>query len=136
MVKPLRPAQPALPAQPARAVAILVEAENDPRSADHNRPPDQIRVLHHQIDRFLFRPRQRPLLEYRAPRADEIEKAIGLDVFLQELTGWGLTIDVDLVHADSRLGQKTSGVLTGRSCRLPVEGWLRHMVDFRLKIED
>src|SRR5262245_4091674 len=69
-------------------VLRLVEPKEDLGALDQNRPPDQVRVGHHQIDGFLFRLRQRPLLEYRAARADEIEEPFGIDVLLEKLARW------------------------------------------------
>jgi hypothetical protein len=108
-------------------VLVLVEAEHDLRSLDHDRPPDEIGILHHQLDRFLFRFRQRPLLEDRAPGADVVQKALGVDVLLEELARRRLLVDVDLVDVDLLLVQKTSGVFAGRSSGLGVERRLRHV---------
>jgi hypothetical protein len=49
-----------------------------------------------------------------------------VDMLLQELAGWGVPIDVDLLDIEAFLGQKTSGVLTGRSGRLRIEDRFGH----------
>ena len=108
------------------AVLVLVEAEDHLRPLDHDRPSDEVRVLHHQRDRFLLRPGQRPLLEHRAARADEIEEALRIDVLLQELTRGRFLVDVDLRDVDAGRIQKTSGILAGRSRRFRVERRLGH----------
>ena len=105
---------------------LLVEAERDLRALDQDRPPDQVRVLHHQIDRFLLRLRQSPLLEHRASRAHEIEEAARVDVLLEEFARRRILVDVDLLNVDTCLVQKTSGVLAGGSGRLRVESRLGH----------
>src|SRR5262245_59534126 len=107
-------------------VLLLVEAEDHASALDENRPPDQVRVLHHEIDRFLLRLRQRALLEHRAARAHELEEAVGVDVALEELTPRRFLVDVELVHVDSGRVQKSSGILAGRSTRLPVKGRFWH----------
>ena len=109
-----------------RAVLILVEAEDRLPPLDDDRPPDEVRVLHHHRDGFLLRLWQRPLLEYRAARADEIEKPLGVDVVLQELTRGRLLVDVDLRDVDAGRIQKTSGIPAGRSRRFRVERRLGH----------
>ena len=109
-------------------VLVLVESEDHFRPFDDNRSPDQVRVRHHQIDRFLLRRRQRPFLEDRAARAHEVEKAVGVDVFFQELPRRWFLVDVELLHVHARRVQKTSGVLAGRSSGLGIEGRLRHRV--------
>ena len=118
------------------AVLVLVETEDDFRSLDHDRPFDEVRVLHHHVDRLLLRPRQPPLLEDRAARADELEEAVGIDVLLEKVPGRRVTVDVDLVDVGATLLQKTSGVFAGGSRGLPVKGRLHHIADCRLKIED
>ena len=123
-------------------VLLLVEAEDHLRPLDHDRPPDQIRVLHHERDRLLLRPRQRALLEHRAARADELEKPFRVDMLFEELTRRWLPVDVDLVDVDACRIQKTSGILAGRSRRLRIERRLRHsrriieIADFRRQISD
>ena len=102
-------------------VIVLVESEDDLRPVHHNRSPDQIRVLHHQIDRFLLRLRQRPLLEHRAARADELEEAIGIDMLLEKIPRRRIAVDVDLVHVGALVVQKTSGVFARGSSGLRVE---------------
>jgi hypothetical protein len=121
------------------AVLDLVETEDDFRSLDHDRPFDEVRALHHHVDRLLFRPRQPALLEDRAAGADELEEAIGIDVLLEKVPGRRVTVDVDLVDVGATLLQKTSGVFAGGSGGLPVEGWFHwrfQISDLRLKIED
>src|SRR5262249_14385177 len=93
---------------------------------DQDRSPDQIRILHHQIDRFLFRLRQRPLLPHRAACADEIEEAVLVDVLLEPLARRRLLVDVELGDVHPFGVQKTSGVLARRSGGLPIKGRLRH----------
>src|SRR5262245_61972691 len=107
-------------------VLLLIEAEDDATALDEDRPANQVWVLHHQIDRFLLRFRQRPLFEHRAPRAHEVEKSIGLDVALEKLACGRFLVDIELLHVHACCVQKTSGIFAGRSRRLPVEGWLRH----------
>src|SRR3954471_23040705 len=124
------------------AVLILVEAEDDRRPLDHDRPADQVRILHHHRDRLPLRGRQRPLLEHRAAGADEIEESISVDVLLEELPRWRLLVDVDLIDLDAGCIQKTSGILAGRSRRFGVERRLRHSrsimdkADFRVQNSD
>ena len=108
------------------AVLLLVEAEDHLRPLDHDRPPNQVRVLHHQRDRLFLRFRQRPLLEHRAARADEIEEALGVDVLLEELAGGRFRVDVNLADRDACRIQKTSGILAGRSGGFRVERRLGH----------
>ena len=123
-------------------VGLLVESERDSRASDQDGAPNQVRVVHHQVDRFLLRLRQRPLLEHRAAGADEIEEALGVDVLLQELAGRRFLVDVDLVDVDALRIQKTSGILAGRSRRFRVERRLGHrdkiieIADFRGQISD
>ena len=107
-------------------VLFLIEAEDDLRALNEDRAPDQVRVLHHEVDRLFLRPGQRPLLEHRAARAHEIEEPGGVDVFLQELARRRLTIDVELAHVEAGRVQKTSGILACGSRGLPVEGRLGH----------
>jgi len=107
-------------------ILFLVEAENDPGALDHDRSPDQVRVLHHQRDRFLLRLRQRPLFEDRAARADEVEEPIGVDVLFEELSRRRFLVDVDLVDIQACRIQKTSGIFAGRSGGLGVESRFRH----------
>src|SRR5262245_15742987 len=107
-------------------VLVLVEPERHLRAADQDRPADQIRILHHQIDRFLLRLRQRPLLPDRTARAHEIEEAAGVDVLLEKLAGRRFLVDVDFLHLDPVCVQKTSGVLASGSGGLGVKRELRH----------
>ena len=108
------------------AVLLLVEAEDHPRSLDHDRPADQVGILHHEVDRLLLRRGKRPLLEHRAARAHEIEKPCRVDMAFEELPRWRLLVDIDLVDLDACRIQKTSGILAGRSRRFGVERRLRH----------
>jgi hypothetical protein len=120
----------------------LIESKHDFRSLDQDRTPDQIRILHHQVDRFLLRLRQRPLLPDRAARADEIEEPVRVDVPFEELARRRLLVDVDFVDVDARLCQSTSGVLARGSRRFPVELRFRHgsriieIADCQLQIAD
>jgi hypothetical protein len=107
-------------------VFVLVEPKRDLRALDQDRSPDQIRVLDHQRNRFLLRPRQRPLLEDRAARADEVEKPLGVDVLLEKLARGRLLVDVDFLNVNAMRIQKTSGVLTCGSGGLRVKGRFRH----------
>ena len=107
-------------------VLLLVEAEDDLRPRDHDRPPDQIWVLHHQRDRLLLRRRQRPLLEHRAARADEIEKSLGVDVLFEETARGRFLVDVELLDVDAGRIQKTSGILAGCSSGFGIERRLGH----------
>ena len=118
------------------AVLVLVESEDHLGSPDQNRPPDQIGILHHQVDRLLLRSRQSALLEDRAARADELEKAIRVDVAFEKIAGRRVAIDVDRTDVGAALVQKTSGVLTRRSGGLPVKDRFHNIADCRLKIED
>lgn len=110
------------------AVFLLVKTENRFRAADQDRPLDQIRLLHHQVDRFLLRFRQRPLLEHRAPPAHEIQEVLLADVLLEERAVGGSLVDVPLIDLDTMLLQKTSGVAACRSRGLPVKDRLGHRV--------
>jgi hypothetical protein len=107
-------------------VGVLVEPECHPRAAHEDRPLDEVRLLHHQVDRFLLRLRERPLLEDRASRADEIQEPIGVDVLLEEGAIGRIAVDVPLLDVPVALLQKTSGVAARRSGRFPVEERLRH----------
>ena len=107
-------------------VLVLVEAEDHFRPLDHDRPPDQIGILHHHRDGFLLRLRQRPLLEHRAAGADEIEEPIGVDVLLEEFARRRFLVDVDLMNLNAGRIQKTSGILAGRSSGFGVKRRLRH----------
>ena len=107
-------------------VLRLVEAEQHPGPFDHDWAADQVRVLHHQIDRFLFRLWERALLEDRAPRADEVEKPLRVDVLLEKLPRGRLLVDVDFLNVDAVRIQKTSGVLARSSGGFRVKGRFRH----------
>jgi hypothetical protein len=107
-------------------VRLLVEPERHLRAADEDRALNQVRLLHHHVDRFLLRSWQRALLEYRAARADEVEKAVPVDVLLEERAIRRVPVDVALFDVDLLLLQKTSGVTAGGSRRLPVERRFRH----------
>ena len=109
-----------------RVVGLLVKAENHLRPGDQNRPFDQVRLLAHQFDRFLFGLGQWPFLEHRAASAHEIEEMLRVDVLLEELTRGRLLVDVELVDVDAGRIQKTSGILAGRSRRFRVERRFRH----------
>ena len=78
-------------------VTLLVEPEDDPGAFDQDGTPNQVRVLHHQRDRFLFRRGQRAFLEHRTARADEIEEPFSVDVLLEELARRRFLVDVELV---------------------------------------
>jgi hypothetical protein len=110
---------------PAR-VLIFVEAKNCLRSAHENRPLDQVGLLDHEIDRFLLRLRQRPLLEDGTSRADEIEKMGFIDVLLEEGPIRRISVDVAFLDLDMVLLQKTSGVAACRSRGLQIEEGLWH----------
>jgi len=108
-------------------VAIFVEPESHLRSFDEDRASDQVGVLHHEIDRFFLRFRERPFLEHGASRADEVEKPARVDVLLEKLTRRRIAIDVDLVDLESGFVQKTSGVFACGSGGLPIERRFRHI---------
>jgi 7-cyano-7-deazaguanine synthase len=117
------------------SVSVLVKAKDNLLAPDQNRSPDQVRLLHHEVDGFLLRPGERPGLEHGAAGAYEVEKVVRLDVVLEELARGRLAIDVALLDLDPLLLQKTSGVAAGGSGRLPVEGRLghrRHTTMFRM----
>src|SRR5512134_1919198 len=101
-------------------VDVLVEPER------HLRPPDEVRLFHHEVYRFLLRRRQRPFLEHRTAGADEIEESSGVDVLLEERAIRRIAVDVPLLDVDVAFLQKTSGVAARRSRRFPVEERLRH----------
>jgi hypothetical protein len=84
-------------------------------------------LFQHQVYGFLLGPRQCALLEYRAARAHEIEKAAFIDVCFEKGPVRRFLVDVALDDVDALFGQKTSGVAAGRSSRLPVEDRLRHV---------
>jgi hypothetical protein len=105
---------------------ILVEAEDRLAPANEDRAADQVRLLHHEIDRLFLRPWQWPLLEHRTAGADEVEKPVSIDVALEKRAIGRIAIDVVLFDADVLLLQKTSGVAARRSRRFPVEDGLRH----------
>jgi hypothetical protein len=96
-------------------------------SADQDRPLDQVRLRHHQIDGFLLRLWQGSLFEDGAPRADVVQKAISVDVLFEEGTIRRVAIDVPFFDVYVLLLQKPSGVTAGRSRRLPVKDRLRHV---------
>jgi hypothetical protein len=104
----------------------FVEPECDLGSPDKNGPSYQIGILQHQIDRFLLGLRQRALLENRAPRADEIEEPLRVDVGFQERPTRRRLVDVDLFDLDAVLVQETPGVLARGSRRLGIERGLCH----------
>src|SRR4029450_900027 len=107
-------------------ICLAIEAEDYLAAADQDRATDQVRLLHHQVDCFLLRLRQRPLLEHRAARADEIEEVLLVDVSLEKRTIGRIGVDVDLGGFAVMLFQKTSGIAAGRSRRLPVKSDTRH----------
>src|SRR5688572_9231027 len=107
------------------SILHLVEAEHGLRSADQNRTPDEIRLLHHQVDGFLLRLRQGARLEDRAPFADVVQEVLLVDVLFEKCAVGRILVDVPLLDVDPLLLQKTSGVAAGRSRGFPVEGW-RH----------
>ena len=110
------------------AVLILVEAEDDFRSFDHDRPSNQVRILHHQLDRLALGGRQRPLLEHGAAGAHEVEEPLGVDVFLEKRAVRRGLVDVDLLDVDLALVQETPGVLARGSGGFRVENRLGHQV--------
>src|SRR5438067_2220568 len=107
-------------------VLLPVEPEDYSRALDQNRPANQVRVLHHQVDRFLLRLRQRALFPHRAARAHVVEEAPRVDVFLEELARRRLLVDVHLADVHAGRVQKTSGVLARGSGGLPEERRFRH----------
>jgi len=107
-------------------VGVFVEAEGHLGSAYQDRTPDQVRILHHQIDGVLFRRREGTLLEYRAARADEVEETVLVDVLLQEVPCGRRLVDVDLFDRNLLCVQETPGVLARGSGRLRVEERLGH----------
>ena len=107
-------------------VGVPVEPERHLRSAHEDGAPDQVRVLHHEIDRSGLRFRQRPLLKDRTARAHELEKPFLVDVFLEELARRGRLVDVDLLDVDLLCVQDTPGVLARGSGGLRVEDGLGH----------
>jgi hypothetical protein len=107
-------------------VFVFFESERRLSPAYQDGPPDQIRLVHHQIDRFLLGLRQRPCLEYRAARAYEIQEVVRLDVLLEKCPVGRVPVDVALFDADVLLLQKTSGVAARGSGRFPVENRLGH----------
>jgi hypothetical protein len=107
-------------------IGAFVEAERHLPALDQNRPAYQVRLLHHQINRFLLRSRQRPLLEDGASPADEIQKARRVDVFLEKSAGRRILVDVVFFDVDLVLLQKTSGVAARGSGWFPVEDWPGH----------
>ena len=107
-------------------VLPLLEAEGDLRTADQDRAADEIRLLHHQIDRLFLRLRKRTLLEHGAAAADEVQEVVVADVLLEEGAIRRVFVDVALLDVDSLLLQKTSGVAAGGSRGLPIEDRLRH----------
>jgi hypothetical protein len=107
-------------------VRFPVEPEYDFRATYQNGPADEVRLVHHHVDGLFLRFRQRPLLENRTARADEVEKPRVVDVLLEERSVWRSPVDVALVYIDVLLLQITSGVAAGRSRRFPIEDRLRH----------
>ena len=109
-------------------ILLLVEAEGHVGAADQNRPFDEVRLSHHQVDGFSLRLRERPGLEHGAPAAHEIQKVRLIDMPFQKRAVRRGPVDVTFVQLDALLLQKTSGVATGRSSGFPVEGRLGHKV--------
>src|SRR4051812_46337722 len=107
-------------------IRVLVEPERHPGSVNQDWPPDEIWLLHHQIDGFLLRLGMRSLLEHRASSADEIEKPIRIDVLLEERSCRRLLVDVVFFNRDVLLVQITSGIAARGSGRLPIEDRGRH----------
>jgi len=83
-------------------------------------------LLHHQVNGFLLRLGQWPLLEDGAPGADEIQKALRVDVFLEKSARRRILVDVVFFDVDVVLLQKTSGVAARGSGWFPVEEWPGH----------
>ena len=106
--------------------SLLVEAEDRPSSRGQDGSPDQIGLLHHQVDRFLLRLRQRPGLEDRAALAHEIQEVLLVHVPLEKRPIGRILVDVSFFDVHPLLLQKTSGVAAGRSSRFPEEGRLGH----------
>ena len=107
-------------------VLRFVETKNGPRASHQNGSLDQVRLFHHQVDRFLLRFRQRPRLEYGAARTHEVEEAIDFDVRFEKCPVGRLLVDIAFLDVNALLLQKTSGVAAGRSGGFPEEGRLRH----------
>jgi hypothetical protein len=107
-------------------VAPLVEPECDSRAAHEDRTANQIRVVHHEIDRFFLRLRERAFLEDGAACTHEVEKAMLIDVLLEELPRGRCLVDVDLLDVNLLLVQDTPGVLARGSGGLRVEKGSRH----------
>src|SRR5918996_1202461 len=107
-------------------VLALVEAKRHRVAAYQDRPPDEIWLTHHQVDRLFLRPGQRTLLEDRAAGADEVQESIRVDVAFEERSIRRLLVDVAFNDVDAVLSQKTSGVPACRSRRLPEKGRLGH----------
>jgi len=84
-------------------------------------------LLHHEVDRFRLRRGERPSLEDGAPRADEIEEAVRVDVLFEKGAVGRMRVDVLRVDVDAVLLQKTSGVAAGGSGGLQVKRRLRHL---------
>jgi hypothetical protein len=111
---------------PALGVPLLVEPEYGARAPDQDRPLDQVRLLHHQVDGFLLRPGQGACLEDGAAGAHEVEEVVRVDVALEKRPIRRITIDIPLFDIDLQLLQKTSGVSAGGSSRLPVQNRFGH----------
>ena len=112
-----------------RVVRLLVESEGRPVVYDEDWPFDEVRLLEHQRDGLALRRGQRPLLEHGAAAAHIFEERRVADMLLEKRAGRRRAVDVTLLHVDPALCQMTSGVLAGRSGRLPVEDRLGHGED-------
>jgi hypothetical protein len=108
------------------SVLVLVEPEDQLRAPDEDRALDQVRLLHHEVDRLFLRRRQGPLLEHGTAGAHELQKPLRVDVPFEERAIGRIAIDVAFFDVDAELVQITSGIAAGRSSRLPVKRGLRH----------
>jgi hypothetical protein len=115
-----------VPTRISPAIGLPVEPERHFRAPDENRAPDQIGILHHQVDRLLPGLRKRPLLEDRAAGADEVEEPFRVDVLLEKRAIRRRLVDIDLFDRDPLLIQVTPGILTGGSGGFRVEGRFGH----------
>jgi hypothetical protein len=114
------------PCSSVARIRVFVESKRDLRSVDQDGPADEVWLLHHQIDRFLLRFRQGPLLEHRASSAHEVEEPAGIDVLLEKRPRRRFLVDVMLFNVDVLLVQITSGVAARGSGRFPIENRSRH----------
>jgi hypothetical protein len=102
-------------------VPLTIESKDGLVALDENRAFDQVRLLHHEVDRFLLRLRQWTLFEDGTARADEFQEPGFIDVPLQKLTVRRMLVDVAFGDVDLVRLQKTSGISAGGSGGLPVE---------------